>query len=1098
MPQDPELTDWGRIKALVHKHATVFDPLNEPSKVQLQPVMREVPGARPQARPLRRLSPKELEEVQKQVKDLLARGYIRPSQSPYAAPILFALKKDGGLRLCIDYRWQNKQVVRNQTPLPRIDDLLDAVGGAKVFSSIDLAAGYWQLRLHESDVAKSAFRTPMGLYEWRVLPMGLCNAPAAFQTAMNGIFGDLIAERRVLVYLDDILIVGKDADCHLRTLGEVLERLEAHGLKAKPEKCELNTPELGFLGHVVGRDGIKPDPKKVAAVRDWPVPTSVTELRQFLGLSNYFRRFLEGYAGKVACLTAMTGGGAKAAWGPWTEECQQAFEWVKQALTTAPVLAPPDHSKPFQVTVDASDVGLGAVLMQEGRVVAYESRKLSPAEARYTITEREMLAMVHALRVWRCHLEGGLRFEVRTDHKPNTFFDSKAELSRREARWLEFLSQFDYTWTYTPGKENVIADPLSRMPGAGESKGGVLMVMLRLGTHMQGWCERVGVPRRGVAASGASQGARPVPSALALFTMQTRGARRRAETEAASVTVAADVRTEVLHAHQQQGQAGVQPVVGVVERTKPRRGKKAAQGVEAPAPVDTQAAAREGKPVRNTNVLEAIKKAYGEDPWFNEASNTAGLEYAGGLWWRRFQGGAEVVVVPDAPGLKDVILTELHDCPYSGHTGAHKLQARLKQLYWWPSWRSDCVHWVKTCVSCQQNKGDKRSKGLLQPLAVPQNAWDEVTWDLITQLPKTKGGHDAIVVWVDRLSKMVHFAPTTTTVTAEGLAKLFLRNVWRLHGMPLKLVSDRDPRITSEYARQVFKMLGTKQGFSTAFHPQTDGQTERYNRVLEDCLRHYVGANQDDWDEYLEIAEFAINSSVQDTVKCEPFRLVYGRMPHTPLSAQLAEARVKAMRPVPAARALVHEIQEGIARARQCMLDAQTRLKARVDKSRQDEQFSVGDEVLLHTCNLRLKGTKKLLPRWIGPFKVTEVIGSVAYRLGLSKSLGKVHDVFHVTLLKRFHRDAGRAQRMPPPPPLLEDADGAIYEVERVLEHREVRVGKRTKLEYKVRWKGYTPEHDSWEPEKNLVAGVDLMLKAYWQDKQRVAVLPGPPPVGAQ
>ena len=1094
---EPGLSDWAKVRELVSKHAVVFGPLGEPSKVALQPVMREVPGARPQARPLRRLSPRELEEVQKQVKDLLARGYIQPSESPYAAPILFALKKDGGLRFCIDYRWQNKQCVRNRTPLPRIDDLLDAVGGAKVFSSIDLASGYWQLRLHESDVEKTAFRTPMGLYEWRVLPMGLANAPAAFQTAMNNIFGDLITERRVLVYLDDILILGKDGEDHLRTLGEVLRRLEEHGLKAKAEKCELNVPELEFLGHRVGRDGIKPCDRKVAAVRDWPVPSSVTELRQFLGLANYFRRFLKGYAGRVACLTAMTGGGTKAkqvAWGPWTAECQEAFEWVKAALVAAPVLAPPDHSKPFQVTVDASDVGLGAVLMQEGRVVAYESRKLSPAEARYTVTEREMLAVVHALRVWRCHLEGGLRFEIRTDHKPNTFFDSKAELSRREARWLEFMAQFDYTWTYTPGKENVLADPLSRMPRSG--KGGVLMVTLRPGTHVVGWCERVGVPRREVAASVASQGARPVPSSLALFAMQTRGARRRAEAETASVEAAAQVRTEVIQAHMGQGAPGAQPVVGMVAEPKPRRGKKAV-GAEAPTAVGMHAAAH-GQPVRNTNVMDSIKKAYAGDPWFADPANTGNLEFSGGFWWRRAHGGAEAVVVPDAPGLKDVILTELHDCPYSGHVGVHKLQARLRHLYWWPTWRQDCVHWVKTCVSCQQNKGDRRAKGLLQPLPPPQHAFEELTWDLITHLPKTKAGHDAIVVWVDRLSKMVHFAPTTTTVTAEGLAKLFLQHVWRLHGVPLRMVSDRDPRITSEYMRLVFKMLGTKQSFSTAFHPQTDGQTERYNRVLEDCLRHYVGPGQDDWDEYLAIAEFAINSSWQETVQSEPFRLVYGRMPHTPLSAQLAEARAKAMRPVPAARALVHEIQEGIARARQCMLDAQTRLKARVDKHRKDESFAVGDEVLLHTVNLSLKGTKKLLPRWIGPFKVTEVINSVAYRLGLPAALGKIHDVFHVSLLKRFLRDNGRQQRMPPPPPLMEDAEGAVYEVERILDHREVRSGSRVKMEYKVRWRGYTEEHDTWEPEKNLVAGVEQMLQAYWQGRERVAALPGPPPRGQQ
>jgi hypothetical protein len=355
--------------------------------------------------------------------------------------------------------------------------------------------------------------------------------------------------------------------------------------------------------------------------------------------------------------------------------------------------------------------------------------------------------------------------------------------------------------------------------------------------------------------------------------------------------------------------------------------------------------------------------------------------------------------------------------------------------------------------------------------------------DLITQLPPTRDGLDAIIVFVDRLTKMVHFASCSTTATAEQVAKLFVRHVWRLHGVPREVVSDRDPRFTSAFAREVARLVGTKQCMSTAFHPQSDGQTERTNRILEDMLRHYVAADQRDWDDHLDAAEFAINNSWQESVKETPFMLNYGFHPNTPLSL-LIEHNGK----VPAAAGLVQRIADGIARARVMMRAAQDRYKAYADKKRVDCRFAVGDKVMLSVANLRLQGTKKLLPRWLGPFAVTEVVSPVAYRLALPSVLARLHPVFHVGLLKPFVADATRARLVAPLPEL--DKDGVpVWEVERLVDHRDVPVSarsRRTRREYLVRWAGLSECEDTWEPASNLLDGAAAMVAAYWKSVGRV------------
>lgn len=461
----PGLSAPERYRPILERYKDVYPP-SLPSQLPphrniSHPIPLE-PNTRPMSRPMYRLSPKELTDMTSQITELLERGFIIPSTSPYGAPVIFVKKKDGSLRMCIDYRALNKVTVKNRYPMPRIDDVLDKLHGAKVFTSLDLQSGYHQIRIAESDEFKTAFRTPLGHFQFRVLPFGLTNAPATFQTLMNDLFRPYL-NKFVQVYLDDILIYSQNEEEHERHLEIVLDILRKAKLYIKLSKCTFAATEVAFLGHIVGIDGIRADPKKVQVLNDWPDPSNVSELRSFLGLATYFRKFIANFADMTTPLTNLTS--KKAPW-IWSDECKSSFANVKHQLVHAPVLRLPDVSLPYEIEIitDASDTGIGAVLLQNGQPIAYESRKLIPAEKNYSTTERELLAVVYAMQKWRCYVEGA-EVTLVTDHCPNTYFQTQSTLSRRQARWSEFLERFAAKWEYRPGKNN-IADPLSRLYSA--------------------------------------------------------------------------------------------------------------------------------------------------------------------------------------------------------------------------------------------------------------------------------------------------------------------------------------------------------------------------------------------------------------------------------------------------------------------------------------------------------------------------------------------------------------------------------------------------------------------------------------------------------
>ncbi|KAJ9523909.1 hypothetical protein QJQ45_022343 [Haematococcus lacustris] len=977
------------------------------------------------------LSPREEAEVKKQVAELLAKGLIEPSSSPYGAPILFVQKKDGSLRMCIDYRVLNKFTVRDRYPLPRIDDLFDKLAGKRVFSSLDLQSGYHQIRITEEDVPKTAFLTPMGQFKFKVLCFGLTNAPATFQRMMNNVFKPLINEC-VLVYIDDILVMSNTPEEHVQHLRQVLQLMRENKFYAKLAKCEFNKTQLAFLGHIVGSKGIAVVPaKQMAAAYDW----------------GHF-------------------GGAEL----------EAVNGLKEALCSAPVLALPDFSKPFVVCTDASLVGTGGVLMQDGRPIAYTSKKMSPAETRYATGEQELLGIIRAVREWRCYLDGAVDVTILTDHNPLIYLQTQPNLSRRQVRWMEELSRYKYEIKYIPGATNV-ADPISRNPALANE------VALTSSSSPQNADSEDAMT---MIMTLSSRAERPV---YAITTRRT-AARLRENAELGQVAAreAAQranqlVPPEDLAAAHTPGQArmtsaqrkGAQPGGGESlrqqQQTTESQNKSNKQG-------DDEQSTTESGPL---TLMQAIKQAYAADKRFADEAFTSQLFQHEGLWlteWGR-------VVVPDDAALRKKVIYTMHDTRSAGHLGMTKTLEQVTRWFTWPGVSEDVKSYVRSCHSCQVNKSSaKKPAGLLQPLPKPERPWDSVSMDLIVKLPASGSNkYDSILVFVDRLTKMVHLVKTWESMTATQYAKLFLEHVFRLHGMPRSVVSDRGPQFHNKFWAEVTKLLQVQVNLSSAYHPETDGQTERVNcEVIEEMLRHFIRPDQRDWAEYLPLVEFAINNAWQESVRSTPFYLNYG---YHPRLAELLDLPQK----VPQAHDFVKGMKKAVEQARQCLARAQKRMKSYQDDKRREVLYLPGDMVLLSTQNMRGKanqpGVRKLKPRYVGPFSVQYMVGKAAVKLWLPDEWSRLHNVFHVSLVKPYRTDASGAVPGLAGPPPVQWLDGEPqYTVEKVVGHRlEPSKGKRKgkckkrRLEFLVKWQGHGDEHNTWELSTQLVGCQELLAR---------------------
>ncbi|KAH7465047.1 hypothetical protein FOMA001_g16877 [Fusarium oxysporum f. sp. matthiolae] len=821
-----------------------------------------IPGGKLPFGPLYGMSREELTALREWLDENLRKGFIRPSSSPVASPVLFVKKPGGGLRFCVDYRALNNITVKDRYPLPLIKESLNNLSGMKYFSRIDIVSAFNNLRIEKGQEYLTAFRTRFGLYESLVMPFGLTGAPATFQRYIN----DALREHLDIfctAYLDDILIYSRTREEHIEHLKLVLQRLRSAGLFANPSKCEFLVKETKFLGLIVGQEGIRMDPAKVETVKNWKTPTCLTDVQAFIGFGNFYRRFIRDFSKLTAPLNRLT------------------KRMLKEAFITAPILRPFDWTKDVILETDASDYVSAGVLSQyddEGRLhpVAFFSKKHTATECNYEIYDKELMAIIRCFEEWRPELEGAPSpIRVITDHKNLEYFTTTKLLNRRQARWSEFLSRFNFQITYRPGKQGVKPDALTRrsedLPKEGDER---LAHQSQVVLKKENWQlpplkvqrARIRQPHR--------QGSIPIEEPIL------------------SLELPEDISRLLDQAYKTD--EDLQSILQALEEGAPRHPK----------------------------ITLAECKVIQDRLLYRDR-----------------------VYIPNYDPLRTALLKASHEHPIAGHPGRARTYDLLSRDYYWPGMLSYVERWVKNCHTCRRaNPARDARQGVLKPLPVPERAWQHISMDFITHLPPSEG-HDAILIIACRLTKMRHIIACKGTCDAEDTARYYLKEVWKLHGLPQTIISDRGPQFVAEFWKKLTQQLSINSLLSTAYHPETDGQTERLNAILEQYLRAYVSYLQDDWSRWLPLAEFAANSLKSETTGMSPFFANYGFNPRMGFEPTITVKGTPATRDAEKFAQTMNEILEYL---RSESIAAQARYETQANRHRRPaRQYREGDHISL-------------------------------------------------------------------------------------------------------------------------------------------------------
>lgn len=889
-----------KLKELVLEYAQLF-ALN-PSELGFTDVVQHTIDTG-DSRPLRQL-PRRIPfalrgKVEEMVEDMLERGVIQHSKSPWASPIVLVAKKDGTTRFCVDYRQLNAVTKMDVFPLPRVDDSLDLLANSTFFTTLDLATGYWQVKVSPESREKTAFVTHSGLYEFVAMPFGLCNAPATFQRLMESVLAGL-ARDTCLVYIDDILVLGRNFEEHLHNLRKVFNRLQEANLRLKPTKCHLARREVEYLGYIVSEKGIAADPRKVEAVQTFPVPNNLKGLRSFLGLASYYRRFIQNFSVIANPLYALT---RKDAVFDWSPACQEAFDRLKMVLTNAPLLAFPDFNRDFLLETDASGIGLGAVLAQKQadgsvRPIAFASRTLQKHEKNYGITEMEALGVVWAVKHFRPYLYGH-GCDVYTDHEALKSLLNTPQPSGKLARWGMALQELDLRIHYRPGKSNSNADALSRCPVETD------LVDTAVPTS------RVLLAAIQPAQASAKDGDTPldVPTTTSFMVAPSIEERQHADPELAPII--------------EYHQTGTLP---------------------------------EGEVARGLAVA-----------WSQ-------YEVIEGLLYHLEPDKTLRVVLPKSDRKR--VFDEAHAGPFGGHLRDAKVHGQLAKHYWWPRMRGDIIRWCRACLVCASRRVGNAITPPLTPIPV-SGPFDRVGVDVI-QFPKSYHGNQYAIVFVDYLTKWPEVFATSDQ-TAITIARLFVENVISRHGVPAELLSDRGTAFLSRLMQAVCEVMGVHKVNTTAYHPQTDGLVERFNRTLIDMLAKTVEKSGRDWDARLPYVLFAYRSSMQESTKESPFFLLYGRDPRLPTEEALSPPQTRQVLDIDDYRSeLTTGFSEAWKLAQENVRKAQQKQKRHHDRRAKEPKLRKGDRVFVYMPAAKRGKAHKFARPFSGPYRVVELFNNGA------------------------------------------------------------------------------------------------------------------------
>ena len=791
----------------------------------------------------RRIPQRLREQVEAQKEKMLANGVIEDSSSPWCSPVVLAKKRDGSVRFCVDLRAVNSATRPVAYPLPRVDEALDGLSGARLFTTLDMTAGYWQVEIAPGDREKTAFSTGKGLHHFRKMAMGLRNAGATFQRLMELVLAGVDA-RSCLVYLDDVVLFNKTEEHHLRTLEEVFTCIRRAGLKLKPQKCSIGRKEVTFLGHHISREGIRPDPSNVEKVLSWPKPRNDAEAKSFLGLCGYYAKFIPQYTEVSKPLREMANRNGDIR---WTDELTRSFENLKKSLASPPVLTLPTFNGTFRLYTDACNTSVGSVLTEEvegeEKVVAYDSKVLSRQQRKWPTYDKELWAVVHAIRRFRPYTTGS-RFEVVTDHKPLAnipkSIDTERDGTGRRGRWAIELSSYEFDVIIKAGVEHANADSMSRRPDA---TGGAEQHAEEVSEAPQ--CDETsGLDIRQAALSDGDRcllqsrattadGAHPVGGGFHILSAEERVANDSSSPEE---TETPNGRSELFDA--QRGDPQLEYLRGVLSSAE--------------------------KPTR-----QQLRHQLGEWAYLaNRFEDIAIAEKNGLLGLQGMRQGKNLFKVFVPQPLREQVMQWSHDHPSSEHMGTQKTLSRLLYRFSWPGMCCQAKTFCRSCMVCQ--KRSKPTPGRRAPMVSETSSrpFERVALD-ITEMPLSSSGNRYALVVMDYFSKYVRIYPMKDQ-RAITVAGHLMDWVYEL-GVPERLHSDQGAQFESHIFQEICKQLGIRKTRTTPYHPQSDGMVERFMRTLKDMVAKYIDTAGFTWDKGVKAYAMAYNSAAHDTTGYSPF-----------------------------------------------------------------------------------------------------------------------------------------------------------------------------------------------------------------------------------
>ena len=1011
------------------------------------------PGTRPIRQPPYRAGHKSRETVAEHIQTQLDAGVIEPAQSEWASPVVLVLKKDGTIRFCVDFRRLNAATIADTYPLPRMEDCIDSLGDATVFSTLDALWGYWQVPIAEEDRDKTTFTTHLGTYRFKRMPFGLRNAPATFQRALDIVLSG-VRWRTCLVYLDDVVVFSKTETDHLDHLDEVLTLLEEAGIKLKLKKCFFFRSKIEYLGHILmpGRMGVSPDSKASIAVKNARFPVNLTQMRSFLGAANVYRRFIKGFSKLARPLTDMLTKDSTANFTEPTEEQTEAFDALKGAMIRPPILALPKPGRPYMIDTDASSYALGAALLQqqdpanptEWATVGYYSRVLSKEERNYSPTERECLAVVWAATMLRPYVEGS-HFQIRTDHNALRWMMTLNDPQGRLMRWRLRLMEFDYEVVYRPGRVHQVPDALSRLPSDPQQEPEPIDDDIPTFEDAQpAYSSVMAVTRSAQKKDGPRQDKSP-PEPISARTTDAQGPK----------TATTPRKT------QQWDGGNFAPLPGEDAKDDEEDVFVDVRGYEAnnmgvpiaartgddtvPSPITTAEILAEQRHDDFCQTVAATSLGRIDSPFFEDDQ---------GVLCRTDPRERNLVQVVLPTSLQPRALRLAHYSPLAGHPGQSRMHARLRRSFWWPHMAADVTTTVRNCTACAKNRLRLMKKTGLLKLFPALKPLDSVAIDQLGPLPEGTGGSQFLLCIVDRFTKLTQVVPLKTA-TAYTVAAAFVEHWVYKYGPPQTLVSDNGPQFSARFFQRVCRIIGVNNAFTTAYHPQANGQVERFNRSMAAMLRCYVEDHPSDWPKYVNALCYAYNTSVHRTTGTTPFDLVLSRVP--PDFATTHRAGPKGPSEAAARDDYIQRLEQALSKAKASLQRTQARYKRNFDaRLRRRRAITPEDAVYLDVHDGAGK-RPKLQHETEGPFRVLKVSQRTA-TIQRGKAV-EVVSLDRVTPAPRHLRPAPQPGEATPEDVANKSQEGEVWVFDRLLDHRR---GPEGTPEFLVKWSG--PWAPDWQP----------------------------------